>query len=68
MTNEEDTRYFVDKLMELSRMAVEVHKDDQNFFLKFINENGKYIGGFLVVAVVSLGVGGKFKAPELKRK
>lgn len=49
-------------------MAVEVHKDDQNFFLKFINENGKYIGGFLVVAVVSLGVGGKFKAPELKRK
>ena len=68
LTNEEDTRYFVDKLMELSRMAVEVHKDDQNFFLKFINENGKYIGGFLLVTVVSLGVGGKFNFPTPGKK
>lgn len=68
LTNEEDTRYFVDKLMELSRMAVEVHKDDQNFFLKFINENGKYIGGFFLVTVVSLGVGGKFNLPTPGKK
>lgn len=68
LTNEEDTRYFVDKLMELSRMAVEVHKDDQNFFLKFIKENGKYIGGFLLVTVVTLGVSGKFNLPTPGKK
>ena len=51
--------------MELSHMAVEVHKNDQNFFLKLIKENGTYIGGFLLLTVVTLGVNGKIKVPEV---
>ncbi len=65
LTNEEDIHYFLDKLMELSHMAVEVHKNDQNFFLKLIKENGTYIGGFLLLTVVTLGVNGKIKVPEV---
>lgn len=67
LTNEEETRYFVDKLMELSQMAVEIHKDDQNFFLKLVSENGKYLVGMIGLTVITLGVSGKFKVPELKK-
>lgn len=67
LTSEEDTRYFVDKLMELSRMAIEVHKDDHNFFFKFLSENGKLLGGFLFITIAALGVNGRFKIPELAK-
>lgn len=66
--NEEERRYFIDKLMELSEMAVEVHKNDQNFFLKFVSENGRYILGMVAFTAITLGVNAKFKMPDLKEE
>ena len=54
--------------MELSEMAVEVHKNDQNFFLKFVSENGRYILGMVAFTAITLGVNAKFKMPDLKEE
>lgn len=67
LTNEEETKYFVDKLMELSQMAVEVHNNNQNFFLKFASENGKYLVGMMGLIIITLGVSSQYKMPELKK-
>lgn len=68
IANEEDRRYFIDKLMELSQMAVEVHKSDQNFILKFISENGVYVLGMVALTAITLGVNAKFRLPDLKEE
>lgn len=62
--SDENRHYLVEKLMELSKMALKIHEDSQNFFLNFLSKNGKYLGGFLFLTVVTLGVNGNLKMPE----
>lgn len=63
LASEEDKKHYANLLLEIARLVVDVNKSNQQFLLKALSVSGKCIGGFLLITVAILGVGGNFKLP-----